>query len=87
MWYVVVRESPAEPAETGFSMARGRTLSQFQEEFPTRQAARPFCWSVVGPTALFAPAVARNARRRLRVALTPTSASIAVGKRQSFRER
>src|SRR5580658_617830 len=66
-------------------MARGRTLSQFQEEFPD-EAARPFCWSVVGPTALFAPVAARNGRRRLRVALTRTSASIVVGKRQSFRE-
>ena len=59
----------------------------FKRSSPTRQAARLFCWSVVGPTALFAPVVARNGRRRLRVALTRTSASIAVGKRQSFRER
>src|SRR5271170_2437019 len=59
----------------------------FKRSSPTRQAARPFCRSVVGPAALFAPVVARNGRRRSRVVLTPTSASIVVGKRQSFRER
>src|ERR1700675_2303022 len=42
MWYVVIRESPAEAAETGRAMARGRTLSQFQEEFPDEASCAAF---------------------------------------------
>ena len=83
----MVRESPAEAAETGRAMARGRTLSQFQEEFPDEASCAVFLLERRWSTTLFARDVARNGRRRSRVALTPTSASIVVGKRQSFQGR
>jgi predicted RNA-binding Zn-ribbon protein involved in translation (DUF1610 family) len=38
----VIRESPAEAAETERAMARGRTLSQFQEEFPGEASCAAF---------------------------------------------
>ena len=65
MWYVGVVESPFEAAATGRAMAKGRSLSQFQEDVSRRGELRSlFVGAALVQRVLFAPAVAGNARRR-----------------------
>jgi len=64
MWYAGLVESLFEAAATGRAMAKGRSLSQFQETFPDETSCAAFCWSGGGRRGLFVPAVAGNAPRR-----------------------
>ena len=64
MWYAGVVESLFEATATGRAMAKGRSLSQFQETFPDEASCAAFLLERRWPGVLFVPAVASNARRR-----------------------
>lgn len=51
----MVRESPAEAAKTERAMARGRTLSQFQEEFPDEAGCAAFLLARRWPSGFVCP--------------------------------
>src|SRR5271166_3609324 len=42
MWYIGMVESPFEASATGRAMAKGRSLSQFQEMFPDEASCAAF---------------------------------------------
>ena len=63
MWYACLAEPPPGAVATGVPMAKGRSLSQFQESFPTKRVARPSWYGDVGSMVSFAPAALGVARR------------------------
>ena len=62
MWYAGVVESLFEATATGRAMAKGRSLSQFQETFPDETSCAAFL--LKRRRVLSVPAVASNAPRR-----------------------